>query len=215
MRGARALLLAGLPLLAACSSLPTTVEQQVVQPDVSPHRIAVVSFYPVPGLASSAATGGETAAGAADLVTRFMSEALAQRGFEVIPAQDVQTAFEGEGLPVPRADPELAAELAARSFGADAVLLGTVARFRERSGSDMGSIDAASVAFEVRLYAAPTGDLEWRARFDETQQAFSSNVFLTPFYPGGGTRWLTAAEFAQWGAGEVARALFETATAAE
>jgi hypothetical protein len=213
--GARALLLAGITLLAGCSSLPATVEQQVVQSDVSPHRIAVVSFYPAPGLASSAATGGETAAGAADLVTRFVSEALAQRGFEVIPAEDVQTAFEGDGLPVPRADPELAAELAARDFGADAVLLGSVTRFRQRSGSDVGSIDPASVAFAVSLYAAPTGALQWRARFDETQQAFSSNVFLTPFYPGGGTRWLTAAEFAQWGAGQVAQALFEVATAEE
>jgi hypothetical protein len=43
--------------------------------------------------------------------------------------------------------------------------------------------------------------------FDRTQQSLLENVLLTPRYPGGGTRWLTAGEFAQFGAGELAAAL--------
>ena len=35
----------------------------------------------------------------------------------------------------------------------------------------------------------------------------TENVLLTPRYPGGGTRWLTAEEFAQFAASELAAAV--------
>ncbi len=40
----------------------------------------------------------------------------------------------------------------------------------------------------------------WSSQFDETQRALSENLFNANRYPGGGMRWLTAAELAQWGA---------------
>jgi hypothetical protein len=63
------------------------------------------------------------------------------------------------------------------------------------------------VAFEVTLFAAPSGQKLWSARFDETQRALSENVLNARRYPGGGTRWLTAAELARWGAQAAAGAM--------
>ena len=100
-----------------------------------------------------------------------------------------------------------AATLAAREFGATGVLLGQVFRYRERRGEALGSSQPASVAYELTLYAAPQGRRLWSSRFDETQQALGANMLNLPRYPGRGTRWLTAAELARWGADAAAQAL--------
>jgi hypothetical protein len=63
------------------------------------------------------------------------------------------------------------------------------------------------VAFEVTLYAAPSGKKLWTARFDETQQSLNERPLDASRYPGGGTRWLTAAELARWGADATAESL--------
>ena len=97
--------------------------------------------------------------------------------------------------------------MAASKFGATAVLLGRVERYRERGGEAFGTSRPASVAFEVTLFSAPDGRRLWRARFDETQQSLGSNVLNAPRYPGGGTRWLSAGELARWGADAAARSL--------
>jgi hypothetical protein len=177
--------------------------------------IAVVPFHPAEQLHGPTSTGPNQAAeaagaDAADLVGRFVSEALAARGYRVVAASDVALAFEAAGVPVPRLDARAAAEVAARSFGATSVLLGRVTRFRELEGSAVGATRPTSVAFEVWLHDAATARRVWSGRFDETQQSLSANVLRARQYPGGGTRWLTAAEFARWGADELAKALAAT-----
>ena len=113
---------------------------------------------------------------------------------------DVRLAFEGHGQVIPRQSAEAVALLVASEFGADAVLLGEVARYREREGSSYGSFAPASVDFEVTLYSAPGATRLWTARFEQTQPPLSSNFFVASRYPSGGTRFLTAAELARWGA---------------
>jgi hypothetical protein len=92
-------------------------------------------------------------------------------------------------------------------FDADALVLGEITRWVEREGGAAGSLRPASVGVRVELYGAPQGERLWEGEFDHTQQALSENVLLTPRYPGGGTRWLTAEEFAQFAASELAAAL--------
>jgi hypothetical protein len=87
------------------------------------------------------------------------------------------------------------------------VLLGKVYRYREREGQALGASRAASVGYEVTLFEAPGGRRLWTSRFDETQQPLTENVFNAQRYPGGGRRWLTAAELARWGADGAAKAL--------
>src|SRR5207245_2945519 len=111
--------------------------------------------------------------------------------------------------PVPREDRAALAAVVAHEFGATALLSGTVYRYRERSGGELGTTQPASVGLELALYTAPGERLLWTARFDHTQQALSQNALVAPRYPGAGSRWLTAAELARWGLDTAARQLAE------
>jgi len=204
LHGGAAFLLA--VALSACSTVsPEFVEQRQYEVfDAPVARLAVLPFYPKPQLSRSTSGSETTAWEAAALVTRFVTDAVAARGVAVIPENDVQLAFAGGGQVTPRSDPFLAARLAATQFGATAVLLGEVERYRERSGSSYGSEGTASVQFQVTLYQAPDARKIWTARFDQTQPSMTSNLFTATRYPGRGTRFLTVAELARWGAGLVA-----------
>jgi hypothetical protein len=170
-------------------------------------RLAVLPFYPSANLSRSARPGGLQAWEAAALVTRFVTEAVAQRRVRVIPESDVQLAFASEGQVTPRLDPISAAQLAADRFGATGVLLGVVNRYREREGSAFASQFTASAEFVVTLYDAPAGRRIWTGRFNQTQPDLSGNVFTAARYPGGGTRFLTVAELARWGGQLIAERL--------
>ena len=143
--------------------------------------------------------GGNQGPEAAAIVTRIASEAFAAAGLEVIPASDVAQVFEAAGQPVPSDDRAALAAAAAREFGATAVLSGTVYRYRERSGGELGTTQPASVGVELVLRTAPGARQLWTARFDHTQHALSENALVAARYPGAGSRWLTAAELTRWG----------------
>lgn len=194
-------------LLAACAGLrpePVLEASRFTTPEGRFDRVCVVPFEAAPRVARDAPEGEAEAEDVRTRVGRFLAEALQTRGVTVIPPSDLARVFTAAGRPVPELDPYGAAEIAAQEFGANAVLLGRVDRFREREGEALGSLRPASVAFTVTLYSAPAGRRIWTARFDETQKALSENLFNLPRYPGGGTRWLTAAELARWGAERVA-----------
>jgi hypothetical protein len=144
----------------------------------------------------------EGAAYAAPVVARKLAEALVARGVEVVMPQDAARAS-GIG------DANVAelAQAVKAQFGADALLLGEITRWVERDGSAAGSLRPASVGLELELFGAPDGQRLWKGDFDRTQQSFMENVLLTPRYPGGGTRWLTAEEFAGFAASELVAAL--------
>lgn len=208
---------AGLALpVAACApvvqgeALPALYEREAPL-----SRIAIAPFAPAGRLADEPAARPEkpstqTSTGsppvAPTLVGRYLGEALAPR-VEVIPAEDVQRALGLEAAPREPLPPAEVARLASARFGADAVILGRVSRFVERSGEATGTRRPASVSFTVTLYEAPGARPLWTARFDETQRALSENVLDAGRYPGRGSRWLSAEELARWGAGELALAL--------
>ena len=204
-----ALAAAGLACQAAGIGPRPIVAQQVFSvPPESLKKIAVMPFYPVPELGHTLSPTSQLgAADTADLIAGFLAEALRGQGFAVVPPSDVLGAFVAKGQPVPRLDPRAAGALVASEFGATAVLLGKVYRYREREGQALGALRPASVGYEVTLFEAPGGRRMWTARFDETQQPLTADVFNAQRYPGGGRRWLTAAELARWGADGAAQAL--------
>ncbi len=194
--------------LTACPKPAPVVTQRTYA--VSPgslKKVAVMPFYPRPELGAAAGGVGLSSAEVADLVSTFVAEALASQGIPVVAPSDLVTAFTGAGMATPRLDPRAAASIATRKFGASAVLLGEVYRWRDRSGGRRGTSQAASVGYEMTLYQAPSGRRLWSSRFDETQRPITENVFNAPRYPGGGRRWLTAAELARWGADAAATAI--------
>jgi len=191
--------IAGAAALLACADETRFVEvRQASNQPIAISRIAVAPFRGVerPG-------GPRLPDDASPLVGGYVASAFESRGVEVVPPSDVAS---GIGLPVAPTDALDARAVAAAAhekFGADAVVIGSVHRFVDRSGEAMGSTRPASVGFEVRIVSAPAGDLLWVGAFDQTQVALADNLLKAPQYPGGGTRWLTAEEFARWGAGLV------------
>jgi len=188
--------------LVGCSavrSAPVVQGQTLKVPEGALKRIAVIPFTYRDTMrsASGVATSPETAA---ELVTRFVTDAIAKRGVDVIPASDIATAFSAQGLKPYDINPKTAAEVAANKFGATAIMMGQVSRYREREGESYGAMSGASVAFNAVIYAAPAAYRFWTQQFDETQRPLSENIVNARRYPGGGTRWLTAVELAQWGA---------------
>jgi hypothetical protein len=189
--------------LVGCSGVrpaPVVRCQTLKIPQGGLKRIAVLPFSYRDTMRPSSDAGATSPEIAAVLVARFLTEAMAKRGIDVIPASDLSTALAAQGLKPMDINPRTAAAVAATKFGATAIMVGQVSRYRERKGEKFGSTGAASVAFNVKTYITDPVQRVWSCQFDETQRALSENIVNARRYPGGGTRWLTAAELAQWGA---------------
>jgi hypothetical protein len=192
-----------------CAGCPTTpvVKQQTFSASAGSLRVVgVVPFYPRPELRRSIESDA-SADEVANLVATFVADALMVEGVQVIPPSDLAVLFEAQGAPLPRRDPRAAAETAAREFGASSVVLGEVYRWRERGGGARGSDRPAGVGYELSLFDASTGRRLWSSRFDHTQRSLTADPLTARNYPGGGSRWLTAAELARWGAEASAESL--------
>jgi hypothetical protein len=185
-------------LAFACAETVQVLDQPAEGQALAISRVAVAPFRAA-GRSGAAPPPGD----AAPLVAGYVAEAFGARGLDVVPPSDVAQALGAAVEAAGPIDPREAARAAHQRFGADAVALGRVARFRDRAGQALGTTSPASVSFEVKLYAAPAGSLLWSGVFDETQVALGENVLKASQYPGGGTRWLTAEELARWGAGQV------------
>lgn len=206
---AAVLLACGALALSACAATVRSQSFPALAEHPAPRRIAVAPFEVAGSLAGGQASEEDTsrAVFASELVARQLAEQLAAAGREVVAPEDVAQALRAEAAAVGVLPPERIAHVAAERFGADAVVVGAVHRFRERRGGAAGSFGPASVGFEVTLLAAPGGARLWRGLFDETQAGLSENVLNALRYPGAGTRWLSAEELSRWGAEEVASAL--------
>jgi hypothetical protein len=88
-------------------------------------------------------------------------------------------------------------------LGADAVVSGTLFRFRQRKGSGFSVETPASVAFSVYLVRVSDGRLLWDGHFDQTQKPLSED--FTRFFSlvKSGWGWLTAEQLAQQGMEQV------------
>jgi hypothetical protein len=90
-----------------------------------------------------------------------------------------------------------------KKLDADAVISGTLFRFRRRVGTGYSVETPASVAFSIYLIRVSDGQLLWDGHFDETQKPLSEDLFrLFSFIKGGGA-WLTAEELARQGLDKV------------
>jgi len=86
-----------------------------------------------------------------------------------------------------------------KTFGADAVLVGQVYRWRERVGSDYGVETPASVAFDLSLVRPSDGGILWRGNYDKTQKSLFEDLFDFKTYIKSDGLWLTARKLAKFG----------------
>lgn len=162
-------------------------------------RVAIAPFRAAPRAGATALRPD-----APSLVAGYVADGLGARGIETVPASDVAQAL---GTPEGGGEPRSIAQIARDRFGADAVVIGTLYRFRDRTGQALGSTGPASVGYEVKILATDSGKLLWSGVFDHTQVALSENALTAAQYPGGGTHWMSAEELARWGALEMTKQL--------
>ncbi len=85
------------------------------------------------------------------------------------------------------------------TFGADAVMMGYVYRWRERQGADYAVKQPASVAFDLFIVRPEDGEIIWESKFDKTQRSLSENILDWSTFAESGGRWLTAEKMAMLG----------------
>lgn len=188
-------------LLAACAAPIETQSSLGLGGELAPRRIAVAPFEVAPTARAEAPDDVN------ERFSAYLGDAIGQRGQEVVPFSDLVLAAAAASKVPDRETRRGWAQLASEQFGADVLAVGRLDRFRERSGEAMGSERPASVAFDIELLSAPSGDPLWRGRFDQTQRSLTESVLQASRYPGRGTRWLTVNEFAQWGMQKVVRVM--------
>lgn len=106
--------------------------------------------------------------------------------------------IDGQGRPVRQA---LAS--AARKVKAQAVLAGTLFRYRDRQGSGLGVNKPASIYFGLYLINAQTGRIVWQGFFNETQESLSENLLKAETFFSRGGKWITADQLARFGLRQV------------
>ena len=203
------ILLVGSAAAPGCAESVRTQTHPGLRQLESPIRsIAVVPFRATGSLPKQwDSRVGPPPAEATALVSRHVGEALVKRGLNVVAAEDSARTLGIEAGSTERLVPRGVARKMHEQFGVDAILLGSVWRYVERSGQAAGTRRPASIGFEVVLYEAPSGQKLWSSIFDETQQALGENVLTAGRLPGGGLRWLTAEELLHWGSTETATAV--------
>lgn len=98
-----------------------------------------------------------------------------------------------------------ASDLTSRALGlgkevsADAVIFGSVSRFRDRVGTEFGVTSPASVAFDLSLIHVASGEVLWQGQFTRTQEPLASNLFNFWMFWRAGPRWFSARELAGLG----------------
>jgi hypothetical protein len=93
-----------------------------------------------------------------------------------------------------------------RRQGADAVLMGTLYRFRERVGLKYSADTPAAVTFDLLLLESASGRVVWWQSFNEAQLPLSDNLLNIGTFIKDRGRWLTATQLS-------ARALDDMTTA--
>jgi hypothetical protein len=103
------------------------------------------------------------------------------------------------------------AEIVGKEVHADAVIYGSVHRFRERVGTEYGATAPASVSFDLGLIDVASGKVLWQGSFNETQESLSANLFNWWMFWRAGPHWFSARELAGLGVekliGEMKRAV--------
>jgi hypothetical protein len=159
--------------------------------------IDLIAVLPVRELPDSAADGErpvlETHAGRAVTaqVYRYLAEQTRLRFVPDLAVADVAAR-------APR-EPLAAARALAKATGADAVIFGTVYRFRERVGTKYAASQPANVSFDLAFYVAESDEVTWQESFDKTQESLSSNLFNWWMFWRAGPYWFTARELAGLG----------------
>ncbi|MCL5044975.1 MAG: hypothetical protein M1336_06780 [Deltaproteobacteria bacterium] len=165
-------------------------------------RIAVMPLVPAPS-----PEGSVIMASAASGVSAKIYGDMAQLGgWTVLSEEDVAVAMQTLG-PLKGATLQQQALKLGELTRADAVLYGTLYRYRERIGEEFAAESPAAVAFDLFLYDVRYKTVIWSASYANEQKALTDNAFdLASFIRHRG-RWVRAYDLAAEGAREAVQDL--------
>jgi len=144
--------------------------------------------------------------GAASTLTRYVYELVYARFQDrVLPQDGVMASYDAIPQDQERDTPLTVARRVGQASGADYMLLGTVWRYRERSGSSSSSRSPSSVAFDLYLVDVRKGETVWMANFEETQRSLTDNIWDADTFFSRGAKWLSANELARYGVEEIVK----------
>jgi hypothetical protein len=191
--------------MAACGGTTTEV---LTDPQVSQYRIVRIAVLPFSverstlGQERGYAAPAPPLSAAEQLRDIFYRKLKSREGISVVPSYEVQDAmatFDGNSLTT------ALIKIFGEKVRADAVLVGTVEVYKERSGSAIGlerPQDAAEVGFAVQLISVKDGVPLWSGQYHEQQRP--ANQDITGFLERG-PRYLTVDQLADSAADHVLR----------
>ena len=141
------------------------------------------------------------------ILTGFTQDLLQIRyGDKLVPMLDVMRAYRQMPKDEFKDTPVDLTQRLGKALSANAMILGTVWRYRDRRGGARAVESPASVSFAVHLVEVETGNILWSKAFAETQQSLSENILKAPAFFARGAKWLTADELARFGMEEIFKA---------
>jgi len=141
------------------------------------------------------------------VLTGFVQDFLEIRyGDKLVPLSEVMKA----SREIPRDEfkdtPLVLAQRVGKALSANAMMVGTVWKYRDRMGGTRAVESPASVAFAVYLVDVEKGDIVWNKDFAETQRSLFENILKAQSFFDQGAKWLTADELARLGVKEIFKA---------
>ena len=141
------------------------------------------------------------------ILTGFARDLLETRyGDKVIPTVDVMRAYRQMPKDEFKDTPVDLTKRVGKALSANAMIVGTVWKYRDRRGGTRAVESPASVAFAVHLLEVETGNILWSKAFAETQRSLSENILKAPAFFARGAKWLSADELARFGMEEIFKA---------
>jgi hypothetical protein len=138
------------------------------------------------------------------VLTGFAQDLLEIRyGDKLIPMADVKKAYRSMPKDEFKDTPLALTQRLGKAMSANAMVVGTVWRYRDRKGGTRAVESPSSVAFAVHLVDVETGSIVWSRTFAETQRTLSENILKAPTFFERGAKWLSADELARFGMEEV------------
>ncbi len=146
--------------------------------------------------------------GSEETLTRMAYEFMLERFGDRMASMDhVMATYSGISRDEERDTPLSLARRVGQSMGVNAILVGTVWRYRDRTGGPAATWNPASIAFDLYLVDVRTGETLWMGSFEETQKSLSENIWDWGTFFDRGARWLTANELARYGMRELLKQL--------
>lgn len=138
------------------------------------------------------------------VLTELVNDLLEIRyGDKLIPLSEVKKTYRGIPKDEFRDTPLILTHRVGKALSAGAMIVGTVWKYRDRSGGTRAVESPASVAFAVHLVDVESGSVVWSKDFAETQRSLFENILQAQSFFDKGGRWLSADELARFGVNEI------------